>query len=161
MGLTTFLADRLGFGTGPLGNAFRAVTDEEASATLHAAWDQGIRFYDTAPMYGAGLAELRLGELLLSQQPRDSYVLCTKVGRLVLDEIDSGTGERAEKGELFAHGRPNKIVYDYSADGTQRSVEDSLKRNRGTLAVQSMDRLLGEHGALAALRAKGYSVEGP
>jgi D-threo-aldose 1-dehydrogenase len=138
MGLTTFLADRLGFGTGPLGNAFRAVSDEEASATLQAAWDQGIRFYDTAPMYGAGLAELRLGELLLSQKPRDSYVLCTKVGRLVLDEIDSGTGERGEKGGLFAHGRPNKIVYDYTADGTQRSVEDSLKR----LGVDRLDIVL-------------------
>ncbi|MGP4021267.1 aldo/keto reductase [Saccharopolyspora sp. 5N708] len=134
MRLASFLPARLGFGTAPLGNMFRAVPDDEASATLDAAWDQGIRYYDTAPFYGAGLAEFRLGGLL-SRQPRDSFVLSTKVGRLVLDEVESGAREFGEKGGLFEHGRPNKVVYDYSADGTHRSIEDSLKR----LGVDRLD----------------------
>ncbi|MFF4610853.1 aldo/keto reductase [Streptomyces albidoflavus] len=84
--------------------------------------------YDTAPFYGAGLAEIRLGELL-SRQPRDTYVLSTKVGRVVLDEVEGPAArELGEKGGLFAHGRPNRMVDDYSADATLRSVEDSLKR---------------------------------
>ncbi|WP_260677525.1 aldo/keto reductase [Streptomyces albidoflavus] len=84
--------------------------------------------YDTAPLYGAGLAEIRLGELL-SRQPRDTYVLSTKVGRVVLDEVeDPAARELGEKGGLFAHDRPNRMVDDYSADATLRSVEDSLKR---------------------------------
>ncbi|MGW4377413.1 aldo/keto reductase [Streptomyces albidoflavus] len=128
MRLTTLLPGRLGFGTAPLGNMFRAIPDDEVQATLQAAWDQGVRYYDTAPFYGAGLAELRLGELL-SGQPRDAYVLSTKVGRVVLDEVeDPAARQLGEKGGLFAHGRPNRMVDDYSADATLRSVEDSLKR---------------------------------
>ncbi|MFE7672333.1 aldo/keto reductase [Streptomyces albidoflavus] len=128
MRLTTLLPGRLGFGTAPLGNMFRAIPDDEVQATLQAAWDQGVRYYDTAPFYGAGLAELRLGELL-SGRPRDAYVLSTKVGRVVLDEVeDPAARELGEKGGLFAHGRPNRMVDDYSADATLRSVEDSLKR---------------------------------
>lgn len=128
MRLTTLLPGRLGFGTAPLGNMFRAIPDDEVQATLQAAWDQGVRYYDTAPFYGAGLAELRLGELL-SAQPRDAYVLSTKVGRVVLDEVeDPAARELGEKGGLFVHGRPNRMVDDYSADATLRSVEDSLKR---------------------------------
>ncbi|MBP3076049.1 aldo/keto reductase [Streptomyces albidoflavus] len=128
MRLTTLLPGRLGFGTAPLGNMFRAIPDDEVQATLQAAWDQGVRYYDTAPFYGAGLAELRLGELL-SRRPRDTYVLSTKVGRVVLDEVeDPAARELGEKGGLFAHGRPNRMVDDYSADATLRSVEDSLGR---------------------------------
>lgn len=74
-----------------------------------------VGLYDTAPFYGAGLAELRLGELL-SRQPHDTYVLSTKVGRVVLDEVeDPAARELGEKGRLFAHGRPNRMVDDYSA----------------------------------------------
>lgn len=109
---------------------FRAIPDDEAAATVQAAWDQGIRYFDTAPLYGAGLAEIRLGDVL-AQQPRDEFVLSTKVGRVILDEIeDPATRELGEKGALFEHGRPNRIVNDYSADATLRSVEDSLKRLR-------------------------------
>ena len=118
----------LGFGTAPLGNMFRAIPDDEAAATVRAAWDQGTRFFDTAPFYGAGLAELRLGEWLRNH-PRDSFVLSTKVGRIILDEIeDPAARDHGEKAGVFAAGRPNKMQLDYSADGTLRSIEGSLKR---------------------------------
>ncbi|MGV9355589.1 aldo/keto reductase [Streptomyces misionensis] len=129
MSLTDILPGKLGFGTAPLGNMFRAIPDEEARATVEAAWDQGIRYYDTAPFYGAGLAELRLGEVLATK-PRDSYVLSTKVGRVILDELEEGARDLGEKGGLFEHGRPNKVVHEWTADATERSIEDSLKRLR-------------------------------
>ncbi|MFF5407266.1 aldo/keto reductase [Streptomyces misionensis] len=134
MSLTDILPGKLGFGTAPLGNMFRAIPDEEARATVEAAWDQGIRYYDTAPFYGAGLAELRLGEVLATK-PRDSYVLSTKVGRVILDELEEGARDLGEKGGLFEHGRPNKVVHEWTADATERSVEDSLKR----LGVDRLD----------------------
>ncbi|WP_370416550.1 aldo/keto reductase [Streptomyces fradiae] len=127
MSLTEILPGRLGFGTAPLGNMFRAIPDAEALATVEAAWDQGIRFYDTAPFYGAGLAEERLGQVL-SGKPRDSYVLSTKVGRVILDEHETAARELGEKGGLFEHGNPNKIVHEWTAEATERSIEDSLKR---------------------------------
>lgn len=128
MSLTTLLPGRLGFGTAPLGNMFRAIPEEEAQATLWAAWDQGIRYFDTAPFYGAGLAEIRLGEML-TQHPRDSFLLSTKVGRIIHDESEAPSGrDLGEKGGLFEHGRPNKMTDDYSADATKRSIEDSLQR---------------------------------
>lgn len=118
----------LGFGTAPLGNMFRDIPEAEAQATVDAAWAQGVRYYDTAPFYGAGLAEIRLGEAL-SRHPRDEYVLSTKVGRLILDEVEDASARAlGEKSGLFAAGRPNKLVNDYSADATLRSIEDSLKR---------------------------------
>ena len=108
---------------------FRAIPDEEAAATVEAAWDQGIRYFDTAPFYGAGLSEIRLGDVLAGQHPRDEYVLSTKVGRVILDELeDPAARDLGEKGGLFEHGRPNKMVNDYTADATLRSIEDSLKR---------------------------------
>ncbi|MFF5546953.1 aldo/keto reductase [Streptomyces olivaceoviridis] len=130
MSIENLLPGRLGFGTAPLGNMFRAIPDEEAAATVQAAWDHGIRYFDTAPFYGAGLSEIRLGEVL-SGMPRDAYVLSTKVGRVILDEAeDPAARDLGEKGGLFEHGRPNKMVDDYSADATLRSIEDSLKRLR-------------------------------
>lgn len=128
MTIKSLLPGPLGFGTAPLGNMFRAIPEEEAAATVAAAWDQGIRYFDTAPFYGAGLAEIRLGDVL-SIHPRDDYVLSTKVGRVILDETeDASARDMGEKGGLFAHGRPNKVINDYSADATLRSIEDSLKR---------------------------------
>src|SRR5471032_2215757 len=118
----------LGFGTAPLGNMFRNIPEQEAAATVDAAWEQGIRFFDTAPFYGAGLSEIRLGQAL-AKRPRNEYVLSTKVGRLILDETeDTSARDLGEKGGLFEFGRPNKMVNDYSADATLRSIEDSLKR---------------------------------
>ncbi|MEU6041420.1 aldo/keto reductase [Actinomadura sp. NPDC047616] len=128
MSIKSFLPGRLGFGTAPLGNMFRAIPDEEAAATVAAAWDNGIRYFDTAPFYGAGLSEIRLGEALAGR-PRDEFVLSTKVGRVILDEIEDPSARNlGEKGGLFEHGRTNKIVNDYSADATLRSIDDSLKR---------------------------------
>jgi D-threo-aldose 1-dehydrogenase len=118
----------LGFGTAPLGNMFRDIPEAEAAATVDAAWRMGTRFFDTAPFYGAGLAEIRLGKAL-SKQKRGEYILSTKVGRLILDEVeDVNARDLGEKGDVFKHGRPNKIVYDYTADGAKRSIEDSIKR---------------------------------
>ncbi len=128
MALKDILPGRLGFGTAPLGNMFRDIPEEEARATVQAAWDDRIRYFDTAPFYGAGLAEIRLGEIL-GGLPRDEMVLSTKVGRVILDETeDVSARDQGEKGGIFEHGRPNKVVNDYSEDGTLRSIEDSLKR---------------------------------
>jgi D-threo-aldose 1-dehydrogenase len=117
----------LGFGAAPLGNMFRNIPDAEASATVEAAWDQGTRYFDTAPFYGAGLSEIRLGKVLFKHN-RDEYVLSTKVGRIILGEMATGARAFGEKGGLFEFGRPNRIIYDYSEKGTLRSIDDSLKR---------------------------------
>ncbi|NLU68463.1 aldo/keto reductase [Streptomyces sp. HNM0574] len=127
MSLKEILPGRLGFGTAPLGNMFRAIPDEDAAATVEAAWDQGIRFYDTAPFYGAGLAEERLGKVL-ADKPRDSYVLSSKVGRVILDEHETELPDFGEKGGLFEHGNPNKVLHEWTAEATERSIEGSLKR---------------------------------
>jgi D-threo-aldose 1-dehydrogenase len=128
MALKDLLPGKLGFGTAPLGNMFRDIPEAEARATVDAAWNDGIRYFDNAPFYGAGLAEIRMGEAL-ADRPRDDYVISTKVGRLILDEVeDVSARDLGEKGEVFKHGRANKIVNDYSADATLRSIEDSLKR---------------------------------
>ncbi|CAO3424684.1 aldo/keto reductase [Azospirillum doebereinerae] len=128
MALKDILPGRLGFGTAPLGNMFRAIPEDEAQATVDAAWNDGIRYFDNAPFYGAGLAEIRMGEAL-AERPRGDYVVSTKVGRLILDEVeDVAARDQGEKGDVFRHGRPNRVVNDYSADATLRSIEDSLKR---------------------------------
>lgn len=128
MSLKSLIPTRLGFGTAPLGNMFRNVPAEEVQATVDAAWNNGVRYFDTAPFYGAGLSETRLGAAL-ANRPRDEYVLSTKVGRIILDELeDPAARELGEKSGLFEHGNRNRIVNDYSADATLRSIEDSLKR---------------------------------
>jgi len=128
MSLKDKLPGQLGFGTAPLGNMFRNIPEAEALATVDAAWEHGVRFFDAAPLYGAGLAEIRLGQAL-SKRPRNEYVLSTKVGRVILDELeDPSQRSMGEKGGLFEYGNRNKIVNDYSADATLRSIEGSLKR---------------------------------
>jgi D-threo-aldose 1-dehydrogenase len=128
MALKNILPGNLGFGAAPLGNMFRDIPEQEALATVNAAWDDGIRYYDTAPFYGAGLAEMRIGAAL-SARWRGDYVISTKVGRLILDEVeDVKLRDFGEKGDVFKYGRPNKIVNNYSSDATLRSIEDSLKR---------------------------------
>lgn len=128
MALKDILPGKLGFGAAPLGNMFRDIPEAEALATVEAAWNDGIRYYDNAPFYGAGLAEIRMGEALAGK-PRGEYVISTKVGRIILDEIeDVSARDVGEKGDVFKYGRPNRVVNDYSEDATLRSIEDSLKR---------------------------------
>src|SRR4051812_24379864 len=130
MALKDILPSKLGFGAAPLGNMFRDIPEAEALATVEAAWADNIRYFDNAPFYGAGLAELRMGEAL-SGKPRSDYVISTKVGRVILDELeDVSAREQGEKAGVFAHGRANKVVNDYSYDATLRSIDGSLRRLR-------------------------------
>src|SRR5262249_2560367 len=104
------------------------IPDQEAAATVDAAWDHGSRYFDTAPFYGGGLSEIRLGREL-SRRKRSEYILSTKVGRLILDELEDVNARNfGEKGNLFRIGCPNRMVYDYTADGTKKSIHDSIKR---------------------------------
>ncbi|WP_434589127.1 aldo/keto reductase [Streptomyces sp. A5-4] len=114
----------LSFGAAALGNLFSAVTDETAAASVDAAWDAGMRYFDTAPHYGLGLSERRLGAALRGRD-RDAYTLSTKVGRL-LEPDPGGPGGRQDEG--FAVPATHRRVWDFSADGIRRSVEDSLER---------------------------------
>jgi D-threo-aldose 1-dehydrogenase len=113
----------LGCGTAPLGNLYYAITDDEAHATLEAAWDAGMRYYDTAPQYGLGNSERRIGRFL---RPKDraSYVLSTKIGRLL---ALSSPEDRLGIDKWF-EVPSRREVYDYSYDGVMRSVEFSLER---------------------------------
>ncbi|MCP4070488.1 MAG: aldo/keto reductase [Hyphomicrobiales bacterium] len=122
----------LGFGTAPLGNLYRAISDEEADRILALAWDNGVRYYDTAPLYGFGLAETRLNRFLRNK-PRDEYVLSTKVGRLLKA---SSPESRDGIGKWF-DVPARKEIYDYGYDGVLRSVEFSLER----LGVDRIDIL--------------------
>ncbi|MGW1691477.1 aldo/keto reductase [Streptomyces sp. NPDC002399] len=119
----------LSFGAAAIGNLFSAVDPAQAAAAVDAAWDEGIRYFDTAPHYGLGLSERRLGESLRGR-PRDSYVLSTKVGR-VLDPLPAdGALESMSYGlsEGFAVRPTRRRRWDFSADGVRRSIEDSLER---------------------------------
>lgn len=113
----------LGFGTAPLGNLYRALTEPEAQSTLQAAWDAGHRYIDTAPLYGLGLSETRINHFLRGK-PRDSYVLSTKVGRL----LEVCPPERRTGIGKFFETPSRREVYDYGHDGIMRSVEASLER---------------------------------
>jgi len=142
----------LGFGTAPLGNLYRAISDDEAHAVLTRAWELGVRYFDTAPLYGLGLAETRLNRFLRGK-PRGDYVLSTKIGRL-LRRCAAGE-ERTGEGKFF--DVPARVeVYDYSYDGVMRSLEFSLER----LGVDSIDILYAHdldvftHGSEAARDAR-------
>ncbi len=113
----------LGCGSAPLGNLYYAISDDEAHATLEAAWDAGMRYYDTAPQYGLGNAERRMGSFL-RMKDRSAYVLSTKVGRLL---ALTSPEERLGIGKWF-EVPSRKEVYDYSYDGVMRSIEFSLER---------------------------------
>ncbi|HEX6351319.1 MAG TPA: aldo/keto reductase [Candidatus Dormibacteraeota bacterium] len=147
---------RVGLGTAPLGNLFSAVPESEARALVERAWTAGIRLFDTAPLYGYGLAERRLGALL-SAQPRDSFLLSTKVGRLVRPRA------RPEPGDFVIadHVGP---VWDFSYEGARRSLEESLDRlrlNRVDIALihdpddHHAEALGGAYRALHELREQG------
>ncbi|WP_210415911.1 aldo/keto reductase [Humibacter ginsenosidimutans] len=124
----------LGFGAASIGNLYRAVSDERAAAALDAAWQGGIRYYDTAPHYGLGLSERRLGAFL-RQKPRDEFVISTKVGRLLEPNPDfAGGRDLAHQFDV-----PDELVrrFDPSETGIRRSLEESLRR----LGLDSVDIL--------------------
>ncbi|ONI81768.1 aldo/keto reductase [Saccharothrix sp. ALI-22-I] len=114
---------RLGFGGAPIGNLYAEVSDSDAVGALEAAWDAGVRYFDTAPHYGLGLSERRIGSFLASR-PRDSFVVSTKVGR-VLEPCSSGGDDLANGFAVPARARRR---WDFSADGVRRSLESSLDR---------------------------------
>lgn len=109
------------FGTASIGNLFQEVSDEAAQATIATAWDAGIRYFDTAPHYGRGLAETRLGHFL-RKQPRESYVLSTKVGRVL------SPGTQVAEADSYINPAPNDVRYDYSGAGFEASLASSRDR---------------------------------
>jgi D-threo-aldose 1-dehydrogenase len=111
----------LGYGGAPLGNMFEAIDDATAREAVAAAWDGGIRYFDTAPHYGSGLSEHRTGEIL-RQYPRDAFTLSTKVGRLLRPD------RSRPENPPFNDSLPFRVEFDYSYDGVMRSVEDSCQR---------------------------------
>lgn len=122
----------MGFGGAPLGNLYRKITEDEAQDTLQAAFDAGIRYFDTAPQYGLGRSEVRFGEAL-KRFGRGSVQLSTKVGRLLVDcEPQDVTPD------AFVDTPQKRIVFDYSYDGVMRSYEASRSR----LGVDNADILL-------------------
>ncbi|MFL5995568.1 MAG: aldo/keto reductase [Streptomyces sp.] len=113
----------LGFGASVIGNLYRTTSAEEATAALGTAWDAGIRYFDTAPHYGLGLSEQRLGATLRTR-PRDEYVVSSKVGRLLVPNEDP----RGVDTEGFVVRDDLRRQWDFSRDGVLRSIEDSLRR---------------------------------
>ncbi|NQX12533.1 aldo/keto reductase [Microbacteriaceae bacterium VKM Ac-2855] len=113
-----------GLGTAQLGNLFSAIDDQQAEAVVAAAWQRGIRYFDTAPHYGLGLSERRLGRALRAY-PRDEFVISTKAGRLLEANPDPDPGIDSEG---FAVPADTRRVWDFSRDGILRSIESSLER---------------------------------
>ena len=132
IGNTAVQVTQLGFGAAPLGELFNRVAGRQATDTLEAAWAAGIRYYDTAPFYGHGKSEHRVGHFL-QDQPRDEFALSTKVGRVLTpakgDDFTS---------QYWNHPLPFDFYYDYSYDGVMRSFEQSLHR----LGVHRVDLLM-------------------
>lgn len=156
-----------GFGGAPLGNLFRAVSDDDAVALIRHAYDAGARYFDTAPHYGQGLSEQRFGAAL-RDCPRDAFLLSTKVGRLLTPSSDAPNAQNG-----YVDVLPFVQHYDYTGEGVLRSLEDSLRR-MGLTRIDFMfihdidaathgkaypqrfrDMLDGALPALAALKAAG------
>lgn len=119
---------RLGFGAAAIGNLYRAMSDEDAAATVRSGWDSGLFYYDTAPHYGFGLSEKRLGNSLAEIDPDQSAIVSTKVGRR-LDPVASGTDLSVAR-QAFVTPEPFESVFDYSYDAVMRSYEASCARLR-------------------------------
>jgi D-threo-aldose 1-dehydrogenase len=138
----------IGFGGAPVGGLFAALDDDRVAEVLSAAWDGGIRYFDTAPHYGVGQSERRIGAFL-AQQPREAFAVSTKVGRLLVPQ-----DPRGRQDEDFDAPATHRRVWDFSRDGVRRSLEDSLTR----LGLDRVDMLFlhdAEEHFEAALR-DGY-----
>jgi D-threo-aldose 1-dehydrogenase len=122
----------LGLGTAPLGELFERVSDEEAARLIETAWDGGVRYFDTSPWYGRGLAEHRLGRALY-RKPREDFVVSSKIGRVLRRPLKAGRIE-----DQWIGGLEFQPVFDYGYDGVMRSFEDSLQR----LGMNRIDVLL-------------------
>src|ERR1700722_12700964 len=174
VGRSAVFVTEYSFGGAPIGNLFAAVTEDDARAAVDAAWDGGIRTFDTAPHYGLGLSERRLGDAL-RHRPRDEYVISTKVGRLVEPAAGyqahgprppgrpAGTAAGTDT-EGFAVPARYVRRFDFSADGVTRSLEESLGRlglDRVDIALihdpdDHADQAIREaYPALEKLRAAG------
>jgi D-threo-aldose 1-dehydrogenase len=131
------MVPQLGFGGAPLGDLFVKVPETDAIATVAAGWDSGVRYYDTAPWYGRGLSEHRVGAGLYDK-PRDDFLISTKVGRVLHAPLNPGW-----KPSDWAGGLPFALRFDYGYDAVMRSFEDSLQRTRLTrldiLVIHDLD----------------------
>ena len=133
IGKTTAQVTPFGFGSAPLGELFENVSEEKAQQTLQAAWDAGVRYFDTAPYYGYTKSEHRVGHFL-RQQPRQEFVISTKVGRVFKAARHWPSFDKGG----WVGGLPFEFVVDFSYDGIMRSFEDSLQR----LSLPSIDLLV-------------------
>ena len=167
-GRTPLAVTRMGFGAAPIGNFLRPIAEEDASGMVHAAWAAGLRYFDTAPSYGHGLSEARLGAAL-RWYPRDEFVISTKVGRRL-----TAAPRTTIDFTPWVDGLPFAIALDYSYDGVMRAFEDSLQRlGLGTIDIAFIhdcdvfshgpqrqpglfeEAMEGAWRALARLRAEG------
>ena len=121
IGGTAVQVSEISFGCAGIGNLFRKVSDEAAAQVLEHAWERGVRYFDTAPHYGRGLSEQRLGRFLKGRD-RSHYVLSTKVGRLL------SPGEQLAEADSYVEPLPNSVRYDYSGDGIEAAFEQSCER---------------------------------
>lgn len=133
LGKTEFQLPLFGYGAAPLGDLFTRISDEDAATMLETAWNAGVRYYDTAPLYGRGQSEHRLGRCLYAK-PREQMIISTKVGRLLKPPIRRDAFDWG----MWSGGLQFDEVYDYSYDGIMRSYEDSLNR----LGINKVDLLL-------------------
>ncbi|MBV9169311.1 MAG: aldo/keto reductase, partial [Chloroflexi bacterium] len=118
LGRTDVELTTLGFGGATIGEVGVRVSEAQATATLERAWRSGVRYFDTAPGYGRGLSELRVGRLL-REQPRDEFVISTKVGKMLRPPRDVDTFAALQR----PGGLPFEVLFDYSYDGILRAYE--------------------------------------
>ena len=149
VGKTSLSIPSFGLGTAHFGGMYHRVSGEAAHETMQAAWDAGVRLYDSAPWYGRGLSELRTGDFLIDR-PRDEFVLTTKIGRYFKRPADPATFDRAPWGG----GLNFEVVWDYSYDGVMRAYEQSLLR----LGLDRIDALL-IHDPEASTEPNGPKIE--
>jgi D-threo-aldose 1-dehydrogenase len=163
LGRTALMVTRVGLGTAPLGGLYAPVSDEVARATLVRAWELGLRFFDTAPLYGHGRSERRVGAALAGR-PRDELVLATKVGRLLRAGAPPDDSRLSGGLDRWPDAPPVNPVFNFSYDGVLRSVAESLERlgldRVDVLHIHDPDEhyeeaLAGAYRALDRLRAEG------